>query len=376
MKQSLLLLMVLIGMPNIFSQNSSFEKGYFIDASNKKTECLIRNKSWDYNPQSIDYKLDENSKTETLLFPGFNEFAVGNEAKYIKANVKIDKSSDELSSFTAGDKTVKCEDAVLLLKVLVEGDVSLYSYATTNYLRFFYSKNDGQILPLTYKVYYHKESEAYRNNDSYKQELYNVLVCDKIGRSDFEKLEYKKDAMVNVFLKYNSCKNAKTNAIKAVKNHNTLEFYAKAGLGISNLSYRSNGDENIDFGNKVKFKVGFEVEVNLSNKFKNWSILVEPVYHTYSSSHTYSNNTTLDIAYKAVDLSLGIRKYFLISPKSLVFVNAYYTQALSTGSKFGSGMSSLEIENSQNTSVGLGYMYNKKYTVELRYEFGRDLFSN
>ncbi len=34
-----------------------FEKGYFIDNQDKRTECLVRNVGWDNNPESFRYKL-------------------------------------------------------------------------------------------------------------------------------------------------------------------------------------------------------------------------------------------------------------------------------------------------------------------------------
>ena len=52
---------------NCFAQ-ISFEKGYFINNANQKTNCLIKNQDWKDNPTEFEYKLDENSESIKLLF--------------------------------------------------------------------------------------------------------------------------------------------------------------------------------------------------------------------------------------------------------------------------------------------------------------------
>ena len=37
----------------------SFEKGYYIDNSNQKVDCLIKNVDWKNNPTSFEYKLSD-----------------------------------------------------------------------------------------------------------------------------------------------------------------------------------------------------------------------------------------------------------------------------------------------------------------------------
>ena len=98
-----------------FSQNNTYEKGYFIDNNNKKVECFIKNPEWGYNPREFDYKIDENSETKTMSFNDFQEFGVGEEYKFIKATVKIDKSSDNIVNMST-TKALKFVDETLLLR--------------------------------------------------------------------------------------------------------------------------------------------------------------------------------------------------------------------------------------------------------------------
>lgn len=43
---------------NTFAQD--FEKGFYIENNGKRVDCLIKNIDWLYNPESFEYKLNEN----------------------------------------------------------------------------------------------------------------------------------------------------------------------------------------------------------------------------------------------------------------------------------------------------------------------------
>ena len=53
MKKNLLLLLVSILTVNVYSQ-ISLEEGYYIDNSNQKINCLIKNLDWKNNPTHLN----------------------------------------------------------------------------------------------------------------------------------------------------------------------------------------------------------------------------------------------------------------------------------------------------------------------------------
>ena len=55
MKKIVVILIAIISLKG-FSQ-IKFENGYFINNSDEKIECLIKNKDWDDNPVKFNYKL-------------------------------------------------------------------------------------------------------------------------------------------------------------------------------------------------------------------------------------------------------------------------------------------------------------------------------
>lgn len=92
MKKKLTFALIFILSFNIYAQ-IKFEKGYFIDNNNFKTECLIQNLDWLNNPAKINYKLNESSEASEQSINTIKEFSV-NTTKYIRFSLNIDKSSE------------------------------------------------------------------------------------------------------------------------------------------------------------------------------------------------------------------------------------------------------------------------------------------
>ncbi len=351
----------------IYSQKSTYHIGYYIDNKNSKVECRIKNEDWEYNPKEFQYKTIESAESKTMLANEFREFAV-DEFKFVKAIVKLDKSSDHYGSLTGGNSLNLVEET-LILRVLIEGDANLYMYRNENFTRFFYSKNNSPITQLSFKMF--AQEGGFSKNNNYKQELLNSLKCDKITQADIDNLDYKKDSLSDFFKKYNLCKSSVVTDFRPKKVINTLELYAKAGAGISTLKY-DNGSSSADFGSKAKFRPAIEAEINLSNNRKNYSLLVELSYQRYTGTGNTGNGTSdIKADYKTIDIGAGLRKYILLNPKALLFINGYMTYGLAGQSKF----SNLDVRANISPSFGIGCLYNKRYTLDVKYEFGRNILA-
>ena len=74
-KNAALLLIILAFGINGYSQ-IIFEKGYLINNSNEKIECLIKNNDWKNNPETFEYKLSENSEPAIADVKSAKEFGI------------------------------------------------------------------------------------------------------------------------------------------------------------------------------------------------------------------------------------------------------------------------------------------------------------
>ncbi|WP_397364543.1 hypothetical protein [Olleya sp. R77988] len=117
MKKQLLFLLTIILSFNCYSQ-ITFEKGYFIDDSNQKTNCLIKNIDWQDNPTEFEYKLSENSKSKKANIKSIKEFGIDNISKYVRSIVNIDRSSEMLDDLT-NDRNPEFKEEELFLKVFI-----------------------------------------------------------------------------------------------------------------------------------------------------------------------------------------------------------------------------------------------------------------
>lgn len=66
MRISLLFVMIVTYTCRLNAQ-SIFERGYFIDTTNHKIDCLIKNVGWKNNPSDFEYKLDENGTVRSEI---------------------------------------------------------------------------------------------------------------------------------------------------------------------------------------------------------------------------------------------------------------------------------------------------------------------
>ncbi|MCA4783256.1 hypothetical protein IF125_13505 [Empedobacter stercoris] len=121
-----------------------FEQGYIIDNNNQRQDVLIKNIDWLNNPKSIEYKNDETSKIEIATINQIKEFGVDNQSKYVRVDVKIDRSSEDLAKISSIQEP-EFKEEKLFLKVLIEGEASLYGFTDNNLKRFFYKTNEGTI---------------------------------------------------------------------------------------------------------------------------------------------------------------------------------------------------------------------------------------
>ncbi len=75
MKSNLLLVILFFSMVCTFGQ-ISFEKAYFIDNDNRKTECLIKNEDWKNNPTEFIYKPEGTDLSVKATIASIKEFGI------------------------------------------------------------------------------------------------------------------------------------------------------------------------------------------------------------------------------------------------------------------------------------------------------------
>ncbi|AUP81206.1 outer membrane beta-barrel protein [Flavivirga eckloniae] len=384
-KDHLLLLFVTILGLNCYSQ-ISFEKGYYIDNSGQKVECLIKNIDWKNNPKDFEYKLSETSDIKNTNISYVREFGIYNDSKYIREQVKIDRSRESIDNLSRSSEPIFSEEK-LFLKVLVEGKANLYLYVDENLRRYFYNKEDSNIEPLIYKRYNTLDYYYIKENVQFKQQLWNDLKCSIIEMKRVENLKYKKNSLISFFTDYNRCNNSDFTNYNENKKRDLFNLSIRPRLNNASLKIentRSNFTDT-DLGSKLNFGFGIEAEYILPFNKNKWSISIEPTYQSFKSEKTTNANNisggslTTKVAYSSIEIPLSLRHYFFLNDDSKIFANVSYVfdANLNSSVEFINTnnivFSTLDIQTRTNLAFGVGYKIYDTYSLEVRYQTRREL---
>lgn len=388
MKKKLLLYLLFILSLQAHSQ-IVFEKGYFVDNNDKKTTCLIKNTDWGNNPTEIQYKLDEQDQPVSISIQQIKEFGIDNQSKYERFTVDVDKSSQVIRDM-GYDKNPEFKKETLLLKVLLEGKASLYEYSSSSLTRYFFKTDSLPITQLIFKSYKTSEEQIVQNKQ-YKQQLWMALKCDNTIIADVEKLNYRKNSLLKFFAKYNECSKSEYKNFNFDEKKDLFNLSIRPGITSSAISVSNNSvstsDFNRDFDNKIGYRIGVEAELILPFNKNKWALIFEPTYvggyKAEKSSLDSRTNEVLkgSIEYNAIELPIGLRYYMFLNNQSSVFVNVQAVMDQSINSKAYLEYSSqrnetLEPKAKGSFTLGAGYKYKQKYSVEFRANFGKNVLVN
>lgn len=356
----------------------TFQQGYFIENGVKK-ECLIKNLAWKNNPTSIEYKLSEGEETKIKTIKEISEFSVNNAYKYKRFTVNIDRSETLLDRLNDKREPIWSKET-LLLKVLVEGKITLYQYEENNFVRYFFSEGDNSNAEqLVYKEY--KVDTYISKNYAFRQQLYNLMKDVNPDIEKYEKIKYEKKNLVNLFSDYNGSNGQQTTNLSEKQNKALINVRLTPGVTFTSVSINNDlSNVEYDFSNKIGFRIGAELEYIMPFNNNKWALFIDPNFQSYSDSGT-KNGITGDIDYKFIQIPFGARYYMYLTPKSKVFVDAAYTMSLVMGGSYvtykrynQSDAIKLDVSNHSAFSIGAGYGYDR-YSAAVRFNANKGILN-
>lgn len=373
-----LAIIITVALPAV-SQNY-FENGYFIKNDGSRINCLIKPLDWNKNSVSFKYMIQEGSEVATAEIRDVKEFGYGNSEKFVRATLNIDQSPHAVNRLNH-DRNPSFKEETIFLKVLVEGKASLYFTTRETHNKFYYNIDGKNIEQLIYKRYLVTGSKI-GYNELYKQQLATDFVCDKIDIKKFNNLKYKIKDITSIFEAYNYCEGSQSINFENIGETSTerqkgdLNLSLKPGITFSGY-YIHTDIQKEDFENKVGYRIGLELEYMFPSKRKKWAVFMEANYRTYESTKTIQYKdfftldefTTITVQKNAIDLLIGPRFYFNLSPKSTIFIDASLLVDTNSNSKIiSSDENSFDKDLGLETgnSFGLGYRYNQKLSLQFR----------
>jgi hypothetical protein len=370
------------------SAQNNFEKGYVINSNGEKIEGLIKNLDWKDSPSQITFKQENNLSVKTYTIDNIKSFEIEGKVKYVKAEVNVDMSSDDINALTEDEKPHFTKKAVLL-KTVIEGKYTLYKYASEYLERFFYQK-ENEIEPLIFKRYQISSSQVGKNN-TYQNQLKTLSECGNITPSQFSNLEYRESSLKTVFIKLNTCGNEDYKSFDEKRaNKKVFHLSVRPGINFSSLDIKNNSLNNVfdsDYGSKTNFRMGIEAEFVLPFNNSKWSIIAEPTYQYFKADKEVITSTILgekvsnksSVKYSSIEIPVGVRYYAFLNEKSKLFFNASAIFDIPMGDSevtyeiYNYAQEKYKIESGINLGLGIGYKYNDKYSIEFNVHTKRDL---
>jgi hypothetical protein len=367
MKRHLLFILITILSINCYSQ-ISFEKGYFINNSGQRTDCLIKNIDWLNNPTDFRYKLTEDEEPKIATIDSVKEFGIINTSKFKRFKVKIDQSNDNIGQLTKSKKPIFTEETIFL-KTIIEGNASLY--ITSKQKRYFYNVNNSEVTQLIYKKYIKQNNEV-GTNTTFKSQLWKDLNCSEITIEDIKNTDYKLDDLIKFFEKFNNCIASESINYTMKKKRDAFNFSIKSGVRYSSLSIENaSANKYIDFESDLKSSIGLEVELIFPFNKNKWALIFEPTYQSYKAKDTHPVYT-IEANYSSIELPLGIKYNMFLNEKSKFFLTG---TIVIVDIPFNSNVGNLDVNTTNNVNLGIGYNYNK-CSIEFRYGSKRQIISN
>jgi len=384
MKNLITLLLLTFFFAQISLAQIDFKAGYFIDNSGKRINCLIKIDNKEETPVDFQYKISTKGMQQSLNFKSVKEFGIDSAQKYIRQVVAIDRS-DEDSSKLSKDREPKFKEEQLFLEVLVKGNADLYHYKSGNISCFFYKTDTIKIEQLIFKNYLNSENKVSQNN-GYKKQLLINLKCATIRMAEVETLAYNKTALTILFKKYNNCSSGPFVDFLQDEKDVLYNLTLKPGITYSSFSIINNtiNSEVGDFDTKIGARIGIEAEVFIPTRKNNFSFFTEPTFQHYKASGYRILNPgviqveeAMTINYMSVEIPLGARYYFILNSSSEIICSGSYILDKNFNSKIDFEIfEQLEIKSQPNFGISVGYVYNRKFSIEYKYHTRRNLVNN
>ena len=354
-----------------YSQNR-FEQGYYISNSGSKTDCLIEKKEWAIWSNDFFYATI-NGSVKQIKIEDVKEFGIENKLKFITKEVEIEKSSDNINKLDKSSDFVFNKERILL-KVIVEGDLSLYQYLDFNVKKLFFKTITGNITQLKYKRYSNETNKTINAIIEYKNQLRKNMKCSNI---DFKELNFELISIKKYVLNQNKCSNSKINFIEKRVTQTKLLISGSVGLNTSNLNINrsqkvfSLNSTDPTFGIDFNFLIPTirnEMEVNFKTSYNAFKIKEDVNFG--------SSSREIKVNYSEVLLGIGGGYRFHIdNDKSISFRSGINYPILLSNTTYTETGSNLDLSTKKaNPFLSISSsMHIKKINLMAEYFFKRNI---
>lgn len=377
MSKFLFILFIVTGSLSVVAQNT-FEAGSYTDNQGQVHQGLIKNMYWTENPKNIVFKKGADQVATEVALTDINAFQIPNYYRYERHVVAVDQSLNQINSLS-NQRAPIFESEDVLLKIIADGEATLYKYSDNGLLRFFYkqkTKDSDTLNPLVYKQY-QPATGGIRTNNRFQQQL-SRLSCTNGKFLQATKVNYREKSLVNFFNAYNECNNNSIEVTNQTSQKWIINVKAMAGLVSSSIENKIVFTFT-EFPTKITPTFGGEIEILLPFDNNKWGVF------TGVNTMNYEAETDIpfldemaprrqSVSLSVLNASIGLRHYLHLNDHHSLILNASYGFELSTDYEADSSGRQDIVRSDSGTSsfqFGLGYSY-KRFGIEARFFQDRD----
>jgi hypothetical protein len=354
-----------------------FERGYYVDAENKKSDCFIKNQGWSDNPSSFIYKITESDREKKGTLDNIIEFGVENQFKFVKRTFELDISSNNKAELST-DSQPEFKTITAFLNMIVEGQATLYSYKMGSNKRYFYS-----ILNQNPKQFIHKEfissNDVISENNEFREQIRVELSTVVIDKESIKKIRYNESDLKDVITKYNKSKNSESKIIQSTSKKNGFQIGLTIGSGFSNFKYIDYVyfRDWVNFETKPSFNIGLLFNYILPFKKDKLSVFINPTFQSLSRKIS-SQGYNLKVNYSYIHFPIGFRNSFFLKNNNKLFLNLLAAPGLGIHFNKYLYVNNREfVEFMPTVYFGAGFGYEKnRISVEFRTHSNDDILLN
>lgn len=378
---------------SVLGQNS-YRKGYFINQQNEKVEGYIMDEDSFFTPTQFLFKASIDQATPTNLnIDNASEVVINNIATYSRLEVSVDESSSQQERLTRS-RISSFVARTLFAKKLTQGTVALYELSTSEYQRFFVSK-DGSVTSLEFKYFLNSKMKIGKNLN-YQKQLKEKFSCE--GTNNPTAIAYDRRSLVQYFKNYSRCKGYDFKTLKEDRSEYVNALYkVKAEVALAMSSFSSTSGTEVEGISATALKVGVELEYVFAFNNNKWSVFVNPVWSSPNEIKMVTEAGTIagppssggvripvydtsTVSFSMFELPIGARHYLFIDKQNALFLEGGLTYSMPISDSVVKTVNykdelihESKLRSTTNFFVGAGYTFNRKFNAALRYDLVRPL---
>jgi hypothetical protein len=376
-QMKILTTLLLILLPTICFSQILFEKGYFLDLENKRFDCLIKNSDWSDNPNSFTYKLKENSREIKGSLDSVTEFGVEDQFKFVKRTFELDISSNKKTELSQ-DSQPEFQTTTAFLKVVIEGQATLYTYKIGSNKTFFYSIQNQNPKQLIHKEFI-ASNDVISENNEFREQIRVELSTPMLNKEAIRKIRYNENDLKEVTINYNKSKSSESKIIKSISKKNGFQIGLTVGSGFSSFKYmdRVYFKDWVNFETKPSFNIGLLFNYILPFKKDKLSVFVNPTFQSLSRKIS-NQGYNLKVNYSYIHFPFGFQNSFFLKNKDKLFLKLLAAPGLGINfNKYLYVNDRKYVEFMPTVYFGAGFGYEKnKLSVEFRTHSNDDILLN